>query len=93
MVGLPDDGVGDRGLAAIEPYGKEQLGASILLVLTAPLMLIIAIAIRRGSPGPIFFRQTRLGIDMREFAFLKFRTMYEGTEAGPHRAYIESTMD
>lgn len=73
--------------------GLDILGASILLVLTAPLMLIIAIAIRRGSPGPIFFRQTRLGIDMREFAFLKFRTMYEGTEAGPHRAYIESTMD
>ena len=64
-----------------------------MLALTAPFMLIIAIAIRRDSPGSVFFRQTRLGIDMREFTFLKFRTMYEGTDAGPHKAYIENTMD
>lgn len=73
--------------------GLDIVGASILLALTAPFMLIIAIAIKRDSAGPVFFRQTRLGMDMREFTFLKFRTMVDGTDAGPHKAYIENTMD
>jgi exopolysaccharide biosynthesis polyprenyl glycosylphosphotransferase len=67
--------------------------ASALLTLTAPLMLFVAILIRRDSPGPVLFRQTRLGMDMREFTLFKFRTMREGTDAEPHRAYIQGTMD
>jgi exopolysaccharide biosynthesis polyprenyl glycosylphosphotransferase len=71
----------------------DLVGASVLVALTAPLMGVIAVLIRRDSPGPIFFRQTRLGMDMREFTLFKFRTMREGTDEEPHRAYIRGTMD
>ncbi len=66
--------------------------ASILLVLSSPLFLFAAIRIRRESPGPVFFRQTRLGSDMRPFTVLKFRTMTTGVDESKHREYIESTM-
>jgi len=50
------------------------------LVLLAPLFAIIAILIRRDSPGPAFYRQTRVGLDGREFRLIKFRTMIDGAE-------------
>ena len=49
---------------------------------------------RSGSswtrPGPVFFRQERLGLDMQPFTCLKFRTMRVDTDPAEHRAYIES---
>jgi lipopolysaccharide/colanic/teichoic acid biosynthesis glycosyltransferase len=51
-------------------------------------MLVVAIVIRRDSPGGVFFRQTRLGMDLRQFTLLKFRTMREGTDEAPHREYV-----
>src|SRR5436190_5294130 len=70
----------------------DLVGASILLALTAPLMLVVSLVIRRDSPGPIFFRQRRLGLDMREFTLLKFRTMRDGTDDAPHREYLKQIM-
>jgi exopolysaccharide biosynthesis polyprenyl glycosylphosphotransferase len=67
----------------------DVVGAAVLIVLTAPLMLLVALLIRRGSPGPIFFRQERVGIDMRSFTLLKFRTMRDGTDEAPHREYLK----
>jgi exopolysaccharide biosynthesis polyprenyl glycosylphosphotransferase len=67
----------------------DVVGAAILIVLTAPLILLVGLLIRRGSPGPIFFRQERLGIDMRSFTLLKFRTMRDGTDEAPHREYLK----
>jgi lipopolysaccharide/colanic/teichoic acid biosynthesis glycosyltransferase len=46
------------------------------LVVTLPLMLVLAIIIRLDSPGPIIFRQHRLGENGRPFKFYKFRTMW-----------------
>jgi exopolysaccharide biosynthesis polyprenyl glycosylphosphotransferase len=66
--------------------------ASLGLLLAAPLFLVIALWIKRDSPGPVFFRQTRLGTNMREFTTLKFRTMRVGTDDEAHRAYIRRTM-
>lgn len=51
--------------------------AALMLVLLAPLMLLVAIAIRLDSPGPVLFRQRRTGLGERPFALLKFRTMYD----------------
>jgi lipopolysaccharide/colanic/teichoic acid biosynthesis glycosyltransferase len=48
--------------------------------------------VHRSSPGPVFFRQTRLGLNMREFTALKFRTMWTDTDDSEHRKYIASTM-
>lgn len=55
-------------------------GASAGLVLSAPLMLLIAIAIKLDSPGPIIFRQTRAGQAGRPFTIIKFRSMVDGAE-------------
>ena len=54
------------------------------LVLLAPLFLVIAAVLRREGPGPILFRQVRVGRDFRRFRILKFRTMVPDAEAlGP----------
>ncbi|HET9438361.1 MAG TPA: sugar transferase [Gaiellaceae bacterium] len=67
-------------------------GALVGLLLASPLLAYIAIRIRRDSPGPILFRQTRLGADMRPFTALKFRTMRLGADTDVHRDYIKATM-
>jgi len=50
--------------------------ALVLLVVTLPLWAIIAVIIRLDSRGPVIFRQTRIGRDLRPFRFYKFRTMH-----------------
>ena len=71
----------------------DIVGASILLLLASPLLLVIAILIKRDSPGPVLFRQTRLGTGMRPFTALKFRTMRVDTDDRVHREYIRQTMN
>jgi exopolysaccharide biosynthesis polyprenyl glycosylphosphotransferase len=66
----------------------DVIVASLTVALLAPLFLVISALIRRGSPGPAFFRQTRLGLDERPFTFLKFRTMTVDTTPEEHRAYV-----
>jgi lipopolysaccharide/colanic/teichoic acid biosynthesis glycosyltransferase len=51
-----------------------------VLVLLAPVLVVIAVLIRRDSPGPAFYRQTRVGLDGHEFRVVKFRTMVNGAE-------------
>lgn len=58
----------------------DVLGASILLIVTAPLMVWAALAVYRDSPGPVIFRQTRVGLNGRPFVLLKFRTMRVGAD-------------
>jgi exopolysaccharide biosynthesis polyprenyl glycosylphosphotransferase len=72
--------------------GLDIVGATVLLIAVAPLFLIFAVWIRRDSPGPIFFRQERLGEGMRPFTALKFRTMKVDTDDSEHRAFIKATM-
>ena len=48
---------------------------TVALVLTGPLMLLIVVLIRIDSPGPVIFRQRRLGQHGQEFHILKFRTL------------------
>lgn len=50
------------------------------LIILSPLMLVVAIAIKIESKGPVLFKQTRLGKDGREFQIYKFRSMCEGAE-------------
>jgi exopolysaccharide biosynthesis polyprenyl glycosylphosphotransferase len=67
--------------------------ASAVLVLTLPLFAWIAWRIRRDSPGPVFFRQVRLGAGRQTFTLLKFRTMAVDTDDALHRDYIRQIMD
>jgi lipopolysaccharide/colanic/teichoic acid biosynthesis glycosyltransferase len=71
----------------------DVIGAGIGLLLVAPLLAVIALRIKLDSPGPVFFRQRRLGMHMHEFTLLKFRTMRVDTDDGPHRAYIGKLMN
>lgn len=58
----------------------DRVVAAALLVLLAPFMAGLAVAVRATSPGPALFRQTRVGRDGRLFTILKFRTMRRGSE-------------
>jgi putative colanic acid biosynthesis UDP-glucose lipid carrier transferase len=70
--------IGTRALLkAIEDY----VVASVAIVLTAPIMLITAIAIWREGDGPVFFTQKRIGFNNIEFNMLKFRSMAVQTES------------
>jgi len=54
---------------------RDLLIVSILLLVLSPVLLLCALAVRRSSPGPILFRQRRLGFQGRPFYVLKFRSM------------------
>jgi exopolysaccharide biosynthesis polyprenyl glycosylphosphotransferase len=66
----------------------DIVGAAILLVCLAPLLLVCATLVWRSSPGPIFFRQQRVGALGREFTFLKFRSMRVDADPAIHREYV-----
>ncbi len=91
LVGLPPARI-SRSSALLKRI-VDVVGASVGLVAFAPLFLVIAARIKLDSPGPVFFRQTRLGAGMREFTILKFRTMRADTDAETHRAYVRAAMD
>jgi exopolysaccharide biosynthesis polyprenyl glycosylphosphotransferase len=59
----------------------DLIGASIGLLAVAPLMIVIAIAVKLDSRGPVFFRQRRVGRHGKHFGLLKFRTMVPGADA------------
>ncbi|HEV2074711.1 MAG TPA: sugar transferase, partial [Thermoleophilaceae bacterium] len=82
------------GLRAIDPRGwqfaiKHFLGRALaiaLLVLAAPVMLALALAVKLTSPGPVLFKQRRIGRDGHEFELLKFRSMREPEPADDGRS-------
>ncbi len=54
--------------------------SSLILLLTSPIMIVVAIAIKLDDGGPVFYKQERLTIDGKVFKILKFRSMYEGSD-------------
>jgi lipopolysaccharide/colanic/teichoic acid biosynthesis glycosyltransferase len=88
----------DAGLAAVQPRGGwlvdascralDVLGAALLLIVLAPLLAAIALIVRIDSPGPVLFRQRRLGRGREPFTVNKFRTMHEGVAHDPHREFV-----
>jgi lipopolysaccharide/colanic/teichoic acid biosynthesis glycosyltransferase len=58
----------------------DLIGATLLIIVLAPLMTLAAVAIKLSSRGPIFYRSMRPGIGGRPFPCLKFRTMVHGAE-------------
>jgi len=59
----------------------DFIGAAFLLIVTAPIMAAVALAIKLTSPGAVLFRQMRVGLNGNEFALFKFRSMREDVEA------------
>lgn len=66
----------------------DVMGALVLLVLLMPLIVVIAVLIRLDSPGPVVFRQRRLGRAQRPFTVNKFRTMKRDAREDVHRAFV-----
>ncbi|HEU4945036.1 MAG TPA: sugar transferase [Solirubrobacterales bacterium] len=54
--------------------------ALLALVVLSPVLLLVAVAIKLGSRGPVFYRQRRVGLNGEEFEMLKLRTMVEGSD-------------
>lgn len=65
----------------------------VALVILAPVMVVIAVAIRLDSSGPALFRQRRVGLDGAEFTMIKFRTMQHGNDEGAHREYYRALVE
>ncbi len=85
--GLPLLSMGPPGLSRsswLAKRGLDVLVSSLGLLVVGPLMVVIAIAIRLDSDGPIFFRQHRVGRDGTGFEMLKFRTMVPDADARKH---------
>jgi exopolysaccharide biosynthesis polyprenyl glycosylphosphotransferase len=55
-------------------------GSAMLLLVLAPILLIVAALIKLDAPGPVFFRQERVGLYKRRFYLIKFRTMINGAD-------------
>ncbi|KEZ78813.1 glycosyltransferase [Salinisphaera hydrothermalis C41B8] len=64
-----------HGLSRLMKAIEDRTLALIILTLISPLLLVLAIGVKMSSPGPIFFRQKRMGWNGRNFTILKFRSM------------------
>jgi exopolysaccharide biosynthesis polyprenyl glycosylphosphotransferase len=70
-----------RGWQFTVKHTIDRVFALLALMVLSPVLLALALAVRVGSPGPVIFRQRRVGRDGRVFELLKFRTMLAGNAA------------
>lgn len=73
--------------------GMDVLLSLLLLTLLSPLMLAIALAIWLTSPGPVFYRQVRVGKNGKEFEMLKFRSMSANASSKVHEEHIRKLIE
>ncbi len=79
--------VGVMGINAIAKRAFDLSLSSFFLAVVSPLMLLVALAVKLTSRGPVLFKQERVGLDGKPFSMLKFRTMHGGAEQdGPRFA-------
>lgn len=71
----------------------DILGSLFGIILTAPILITIAVAIKISSPGSIFFKQKRLGLNGEVFEIIKFRTMVENAEKLGDGLTVKSNSD
>jgi exopolysaccharide biosynthesis polyprenyl glycosylphosphotransferase len=69
-----------EGSSLLAKRGLDVLGAALGIIALAPVMFLVAFAIRLDSSGPIIFAQERVGYNRRRFPTYKFRTMVEGAD-------------
>lgn len=60
-------------------------GAALGLIVLSPVLAVVCVGVKLSSPGPVFFRQTRVGLHGRHFGMLKFRSMYQNAGSRQHR--------
>jgi lipopolysaccharide/colanic/teichoic acid biosynthesis glycosyltransferase len=64
-------------------------GSLLALIILSPVLLVVAVAIKLSSPGPVFFRQERMGQHGQRFTFLKFRSMFFTEDHTIHQEYVK----
>jgi len=77
----------EQTLSLAVKRGLDYLFATLFLILSMPVFLIISAAIKWTSPGPVFFIQERVGQDGKRFPFYKFRTMKHNSDDAVHREF------
>jgi lipopolysaccharide/colanic/teichoic acid biosynthesis glycosyltransferase len=78
---------GRRPLLAVKRT-IDIVGSVVMLILCAPVFIVIALAVKATSAGPVFFRQRRVGQYGRSFTFLKFRSMYMNNDSSVHKEFV-----
>ena len=76
-------------MARVIKRALDVLGSALTLILLSPVLLAVAVAIKLSSPGPILFRQTRIGHHGIPFTCFKFRSMFCANDSQIHREYIK----
>lgn len=76
-----------KGLAAVK-RAMDIAGSLAALIALAPVFIVIAIAVKLTSDGPVFFRQQRVGQHGVPFTFLKFRSMRTNNDSSVHKEYV-----
>ncbi len=78
------------------PWWKRTMDvvlSSVGLLLTAPIMAVLALLIKGVSPGPVLFKQERVGYGGKVFNLYKFRTMHTGVDNSEHRKYMSRLIE
>ena len=86
LAGMPFLEIAQPHLSRWDKFMKRAFDltfSSAVLLLTSPLLLVVAVGVKLSSPGPVFFRQTRLGRHALPFTVTKFRTMTVQTGSAP----------
>ena len=78
-----------RKLSRMVKRAIDIVGSIAALMFCFPLLVIIALAIKLSSKGPVLFKQERVGRHGSRFTFLKFRTMVRENDASIHREYVK----
>lgn len=83
LAGMPFLEIAQPHLSLWDRFMKRAFDiciSSAVLMFTAPLLAVVAVGVKLSSPGPVFFRQTRIGREVLPFTVIKFRSMTMGTE-------------
>lgn len=68
------------GMNQLVKWLEDKVLSSLILLLISPLMIVLALGVKLTSPGPVFYRQERVGLNNKPFQMLKFRSMPVDTE-------------
>jgi lipopolysaccharide/colanic/teichoic acid biosynthesis glycosyltransferase len=84
--------VGMRGWASVGREALDVVLALLAVIVLSPVFILVALAVRLSSRGPVFFRQDRLGQERRPFRIYKFRTMKPDNDDSEHRKYVTALL-
>jgi lipopolysaccharide/colanic/teichoic acid biosynthesis glycosyltransferase len=89
----PNEKGGGRKLSRIAKRVIDLSGSLFMILVGTPVLLMVALAVKLTSRGPVLFRQTRIGHNGRPFTFLKFRSMYHGNDSTTHQQFVARLID